>query len=118
MAKITGIMDIKVNGELLRTKEQSSELETGGFNREPRKGGRRVHGYSESVQEAMLDTVLLHASDFDVEKINGFVDATLEVITDTGITYLVAEAFTAEPVKVGENGEAPLKMMGQQAVEI
>lgn len=117
MAKVTGIIDVKINGELMRTKEKSAELETGGFNREAVKGGRRVHGYTETVQEAMLDVVLVHMSDFDLEKINGFVDATLEVVTDSGLTYMVAEAFTAEPVKVGENGEAPLKMMGQPAVE-
>lgn len=117
MAKITGIIDLKINGALQRTKEKSTSLETGGFTREAVKGGRRVHGFTETVQESVLETTLVHASDFDVKELNEMVDATVEVITDTGLTYIMANAFTSEPVKIEENGEASLKMMGDAVEE-
>lgn len=117
MAKVTGIIDVKINGALQRTKEKSSSLETGGFTREAVKGGRRVHGYSETVQEAVFETTLIHVSDFDLAFYNDLTEATLECITDTGLTYMVANAFVSEPVKIDENGEATLKMMGDAAVD-
>jgi hypothetical protein len=115
MSQVTGIIKIYIDGKMLRTKP-GAKLKMGGKKREAQ-SGHSVYGYTEEVVPSELDATIVHMSDTDVVEMSNWVDVTLKVETDTGQTYLVKDAFTAEPCELASGGEVPLKMIGQPAVK-
>lgn len=113
MAQVTGIVKVYVNGKLYRSKKGAT-LKTGGKKREA-VVGHKVYGFSEEIEASALDCTLVHMADTDVSEINGLTEATLRFETDTGVTYLVTNAFTTEPTEIKEGGDMPLKMSGDPA---
>lgn len=116
MAQITGIVFIKVNGQLLRSKE-GAKLNFGGKERTA-VTGFEVYGYAEKVVPATVECTLAHDSDTNVEELRDIVGATLEFETDTGKTYLVKNAFVTKPPELtGGEGELSLEFSGEPAIE-
>ena len=116
MAQVTGIVYIHANGSLLRTKEGAT-LMTGGQERTAQVG-HRVYGFAEKIVPSTVTMTLAHTADTDIEELNGLTDATLVFECDTGVSYLIANAFTTKPVELtaGE-GDLALEMQGDPALE-
>ena len=116
MAKVTGIVRIKVNGRLLRSKE-GAELQTGGKERTAQVG-HSVYGYSEKVVASQITCTLAHTADTSIAFLNNIVDATVLFECDSGVTYRVDNAFTTKPVSIkGDGGDLSLEMQGEPAEE-
>lgn len=119
MAQVTGIINITIDGAKMRTKENSATLDFGGESRSPITGNGRLHGFANKFMATKLEATLIHMGDTDVETINSYTDVTVQVETDTGITYQIAHAFVTEPCQLKEGeGELTLKMAGDKVTEI
>jgi len=115
MAQVTGIVKIYLSGALQRSKEGAT-LETGGKERAA-VTGHSVYGFTEKVVPSKVNFDLAHTSDTDVLEINDMVKETVKFETDTGLTYLITNAFTTKPCTVKGGGDCPVEMMGDPAVE-
>lgn len=114
MSQITGIVRLKIDGELQRSKD-GAKLGLGGKERTPITG-HSLYGYSEKVVPATVEFVLAHTAGLDLRGISDKVESTLEFETDTGDTYLVRNAFCTNPAELeGGEGNTPLKFAGDPA---
>ncbi len=112
--KLTGIVMVKIDGVLMRS-EPGAELSMGGFRRPPHTG-HKVYGHHEEVVHAEVKFTTFHAGGDDLRGLGDKVDATLEFETDTGDTYVVREAWCAEPpVLTGGEGKVAWVFYGQPA---
>jgi len=114
MAQVTGIVKVYVNGTMQRSKE-GAKLMLGGKERTAQTG-HSVYGYSEKVVPATVEFTLAHTADTDLPALNKLVDATVKFETDTGISYLVNNAFTTKPPELtGGEGDVAMEMQGDPA---
>jgi hypothetical protein len=115
MAQVTGTVYIRVNGKMLRSEEGAS-LNPGGFSREAKMANATLTGYQAKPMPAEMECKIHHTSDTDIIEMSNYTDATLKFETDTGKSYLVTNAFTADPAEL-EDGLVSLKMIGDAAIE-
>ena len=116
MSQVTGIVKVFVNGQLQRSKE-GAELDLGGKERTAQVG-HSVYGYSEKVVPGQVTFALSHMADTDIVALNETVDATVRFECDTGVTYMVGNAFVTKAIKLkGGDGEVSVEMQGDPAVE-
>lgn len=116
MAQVTGIVKVFVNGTLQRSKPGAT-LDMGGVEREAVKG-HSVYGYKETVMESTCTFTIAHLADVSLEDLAATVDATLRFECDSGVTYLVTNAFVSKTLKISESdGQVEVEMMGDPATE-
>lgn len=116
MPQVTGIVKVYLNGTLQRSKE-GAKLMTGGFERTAAVG-HSVYGYSEKKVPAQVEFTIAHMADTDILALNDLVDATVKFETDTGLSFLVNNAFTTKPTELtGGEGEVAVEMQGEPAEE-
>ncbi len=116
MAKVTGIVEIYVNGELQREVEGAT-LNLGGYEREM-VVGHRVYGQKEKVMPAVCTFTIAHMADTDLITLRDIVDATLRFACNTGVTYLVTGACVTQTLNLkASDGEVDVEMQGQPAVQ-
>lgn len=114
MAQITGIVYVKVDGALQRSKE-GAKIMLGGKERTAQVG-HKVYGYAEKVVPATVEFTLAHVGGDDLIALQNKVDSNLEFITDTGDTFLVANAFSTKPAELtGGEGDAAFEFQGDAA---
>lgn len=114
MSQVTGIVYVKVNGALLRSKE-GAKLNLGGKERSP-VVGHSVYGFTEKVVPATVECTLAHTADTDLVALGALTGATVQFETDTGVTFVVANAFTTKTLELkGGDGEVTLEMNGDPA---
>lgn len=100
MAKITGLVSIKVNGATLRSKPGAS-LKPGGEIQKAETDSSGFAGHSvDEIKPGEIKCTLLHAGDTDVVTLQRIRDATVVFETDSGQTYLVRQAGTEGEVEM------------------
>lgn len=118
MPQYTGIVRIKLNGDLLETLPGKS-LNLGGKTRTDVRPDTGIGGFHETTAPAEIECKVAHRSGTPTEALNALVGATLEFETDTGITFLVPNAYCSEPVQLSDQGEGlTVKFMGDPAKEV
>lgn len=118
MTQFTGIIRIKVNGDLFATLPGKT-LATGGVTRTDVRPDTGIGGHFETPVPSELELKVAHNAGVSVAAINALVGATLEYETDTGVTLVVDNAYTAEPCTLADGGEGlTFKMMGDEAKEL
>lgn len=114
--QVTGIVKVYLNGSLQRSKE-GAKLVMGGKERTP-VTGHSVYGYAEKVVHATIEATLAHTADVDLEELRDLVDATVKFETDTGLSYLINNAFMTKPPELtGGEGDVAIEMAGDPALE-
>lgn len=117
MAQVTGIVKVKVNGKLVRSK-QGAKLMTGGIERTPVVASGALVGYAEKFVPATIECTLAHTADTKVDELNKLVEATVIFETDTGKRFTIGAAFTTNPGELSDGeGDLTLKMAGNPAKE-
>jgi len=113
MPQATGRVTIKVDGEVLRSREGAS-LQTGGIVRTPLTTDQGKVYYTETTQPSEITATLIHTADTDVVGFRSKRDVTVSFETDTGAGWAVANAFVTE---VGEisGGEFTVSLAGPPA---
>jgi len=109
---------IKVDGDLLRS-ETGAKIDLGGAVRTP-VVGTAVHGYAETVKEAMVECEVSVAKGESMARLRDITDATVTFEADTGQSWVIRNAWLAEPPVItdGEGGKVPLKFVGPPAEEL
>jgi hypothetical protein len=116
MSQVTGIVKVYLNGTLQRSKE-GAKLTLGGYERTAQVG-HSVYGYSEKVAPSQIEFTLAHTADADLEEIAAMVDATVRFECDTGVVYMVNNAFTTKPPELtGGEGDVAIEMQGEPALK-
>lgn len=114
MAQVTGIVFIKVDGDLLRSKE-GAKLTLGGKERTAQTG-HSVYGFSEKVVPSQLEFTIAHTGGDDLEGLQNKTNSNIEFQTDTGDIYIIRRAFSTRPADLtGGEGDATFEYMGQPA---
>ena len=114
MSQVTGIVQVKVDGTLLRSKE-GAKLMLGGRTRTA-VSGYKLYGYSEKFEPASVEFTLAHVGGDDLVGISAKVSSTIEFITDTGDTYLIANAFCTKPAELSDGeGDVSFEFQGDPA---
>lgn len=114
MGQVTGIVRVKVDGELQRSKE-GAKLNFGGKER-TMQTGHSVYGPSEKIVPSVLSFTLAHMGGDDLLGLAAKLDSTLEFETDTGDTYIVSKACCTKPPELtGGEGDVTFEFSGQPA---
>lgn len=114
MPQITGIVYVKIDGMLMRSKE-GAKLMLGGKERTPQVG-YKLYGPSEKVIPSTVEFTIAHAAGDDLVGLSAKIDSTIEFDTDTGDSYLVANAFCTKPAELtGGEGDVAFAFMGDPA---
>lgn len=113
MAQATGRVTIKLNGDVLRSRNGAS-IQTGGIIREPLTTDQGAIFYREDITPAVIVATIVHLADTDIQALRSFRDFTLAFETDTGDGWSISNAFVTE---VGElsAGEFQLTINGNIA---
>jgi len=98
MAKVTGIVQVKINGTRLRV-EGKPTIDVGGEEREAVIGDA-VHGFRSTITPSIVTANVAHMSDTVIDDIRGFEDVTVEWISDTGPTYAQTPATLTNSVVI------------------
>jgi len=118
MPQITGKATIRVDGQVLRTLDDAT-INPGGQNRTAKKGGGKIHGYSEEDVEPSMECKIAHTKDLSLKWLSGLTNATIDFETDTGMQFLLRQAWTSEPAVLNaKEGEVDLKMGAMECDEI
>lgn len=114
MPKVTGIVKVYVDGDLLRTLP-GEKFNPGGVERTPQKG-HSYYGESEQLMEASVEVEISHLADTDLVELNNISEANLVYESDNGDAYQISPATVAAPSELtaGE-GKASLKFIGPPA---
>lgn len=98
--KVTGRVFINVAGRGRLRSRPGAELNTGGVNREEVVGDDSVHGFREEIVAPTIECEISHTGNDDLLDLNNIVDDSVAFETDTGQTYIMQEAWLAEPANL------------------
>lgn len=114
--KVWGQTKIRVDGLELDTEGKSS-LELGGIKRDEVEADNRAGFFSESTKSSKIECNVLVTAGVSLAFLASINDATATMEADTGQTYVINHAYSAEVISVSE-GKAKLVLMGPPAEEM
>ena len=115
--QVTGIVRIKVDGQLLESKEGAK---LSGFNveREEQLSAFGVAGYSEKPVAPKIECTLIHKGSTSLTALAAITDATVNFECDTGKVYVLQQAWVANSMELSANGgEVPVTFTGLRVEE-
>lgn len=110
-----GRATITYNGKRLRTKEGAT-LNLGGTTRTPEPLDDGSVGYYEGTAAPELTCTVPLTSDLSVQELRDLADANVVFESDTGLGWVIREAFTVDAISVGR--DVQLKFSGQPAEQL
>lgn len=115
--KLFGRARIRANGEVLRT-ERNATLNIGGITRTPRPSDIEAGGYTEELTPSRLECEVQISQGLSLAALHGITDGTVTFEADTGQTWLINHAYSAEPPSTSGEGKARLVFQGPPAEEM
>lgn len=118
MAQTLGIIDAVFGGQKIPL-EKGAKFNPGGVKQNPVVVGRQVHYCQEVVPSQLTGTTVLQNGQRLADLIPSGAQE-LQVICDTGQTFIVPDAFRTEVPDItgGEGGKIELKLQGSPSTEI
>ncbi|MCM2318060.1 MAG: phage tail tube protein [Pseudomonas sp.] len=110
-----GRATITFNGQRLASREGAT-LNLGGTSRTPETLDDGTVGYYESTVAPELTCNVPLRADLPVEALRKLSDANVVFESDTGLSWVIREAFTVDAISVGR--EVQLKFSGQPAEQL
>lgn len=116
-SKFTGVCIIRIDGVSQRS-QPGATLDFGGMARRTVIADGQLLGYKETPVESKINATFEHNSTTNVDTINNLTDGTLTFECDSGVSYIVRNAFSSEPPKLtgGESSGLACVFSGQAAV--
>ena len=120
MPKVTGRIEVIVNGDKLLNKEGAVANGIGvsgqpTFEREPVMGDTGLQGFTETPQEASVEINLTDRDEVSLSELAALTDATVIYRTaGGGKQYTLKNAFCVQNFSItGGQGETPVKFIGE-----
>lgn len=114
--KVTGICYIRIDGNLLRSKEGAKLNNIGGKTREA-VTGHSVYGYTEKVEAPSIEATLADTKDLSLKDLHDTVDATITFETDTGKIYILSHAWCENAIELAAGGDVAVTFTGMNIEE-
>ncbi|PIW54588.1 MAG: hypothetical protein COW16_10385 [Sphingomonadales bacterium CG12_big_fil_rev_8_21_14_0_65_65_10] len=115
--RVVGQVTLTVDGTQYPTSGEGT-MEIGGPSRENVPGDYEAGSFRESTVPAKAEFQLLHKSGVDLAEIRAIDNATVTLRTDTGDTWIMRNAYSAEPPSFGQDGKARVTFEGPPAERI
>ncbi|MCB2190351.1 MAG: phage tail tube protein [Deltaproteobacteria bacterium] len=114
--QVAGKLYVRVGGELLPiTSEGTHSVKgLGGINRKTVMGLDKGLGYQEEAVEASVETTIALKQGYDPIALSDIVDATVQVETDAGHTFILANAWCKTPGDLGKDGQMTVVFAGPE----
>ncbi|BCB26477.1 hypothetical protein SKTS_13630 [Sulfurimicrobium lacus] len=116
MTQVFGRAFITVAGKRYNTKAGAS-LKFGGIDRKPVIGDGGVAGFQETIEAPEVDCTIIATGEVSLAEIQKLTDFTLSFDTDTGRSYVIANAFNG-PVPELSNDGIKAKFYGIEGKEV
>lgn len=116
MTQYLGRVTVRVNGEGLESKP-GANIDLGGITRESIVSDQGM-GFKETPKPSRVECEMSVKRGTSVEALRTLTDATLVFDTDTGQSYIVRNAYTAETPKLTGDAGWSLVFMGDPAEEV
>ena len=113
MPQATGRVTIKINGDVLRSRNGAS-LQTGGIVRTAITTDQGKVYFTEDTQASEVSATLVHTQADDVVGLRSLRDVTVSFETDTGAGWAIANAFVTEVSEIA-TGEYTVTLAGPPA---
>ena len=115
--RFTGTVTVRLNGKSQRS-APGATIDFGGLSRKTVIGDGQLLGWKGTPMESKVTATFEHCSETDVDLINGLDDGTLSFECDSGVSYLVRNAFSMNPPKLtgGDSSGLSCEFGGQAAV--
>ena len=114
MSQLTGIVFVKIDGELQRSKE-GAKLTLGGKAR-TLQVGHSVYGHTEKIEPSKVEFVITHKGGDDLIGLQNKIDALIEFETDTGDIYICRDMVSIKSAELtGGEGEVAFEYQGKPA---
>ncbi|RJX35666.1 MAG: hypothetical protein C4525_03155 [Desulfarculus sp.] len=112
--KITGKLYVRVGGELLPiTSEGTHSVKgLGGLERETEMGLDQAVGYREKAVEASVETTIALKAGYSLASLIKIEDATVQVESDAGQVYVLANAWCKSVGDLGSDGRVTVAFAG------
>ena len=114
--KTWGQSRISINGMLLDTAPKPT-FRPGGVTREEVEADNRAGLFSEKAVGSKLECEVLATANISMKWLQSLSDETVIIEKDTGVTYVMSHAWTADAVEAND-GKIKLIMMGPEAEEM
>jgi hypothetical protein len=114
MAQVTSKVLIFLNGVLRESKTGTTSFTTGGIKRTPVISDNKVVGYTESIESPLIETTFIHTADVSLQDFNDF-KGTVTLQTDSGVTWVVQDAWSTGNAKLAKDGEITVTINGVRA---
>lgn len=115
--QVVGQVKVTVDGTTYATSKEAT-LEIGGPSREAVNGDHEAGAFTESTNPAKLTASLLYKKGVSLAALRSLDNATVVLTTDTGIQWIVRNAYTADVISFGQDGKASVVMQGPPAEEV
>ena len=116
--QVFGQVRITVDGDTFET-DGKSTIELGGIKRDPVTGDYQAGAFRESTEPSKVECNILLKPGTAIDKLRNLTDATVSIRADTGHQYVIAGAYTAEPVSIStDEGKAKVVLQGPPAEEM
>lgn len=117
--QVTGVVRIKIDGELVESKEGAKFSGINMVEREEQMSSDGVAGFSEKPVVPMIECTLIHKASLNLTAIGAITNSTIFFECDTGKVYALYEAWCATALDLtGGGGEVPVTFKGRRAEEI
>ncbi len=113
MSKVTGRVQIEVDGETLES-EAGATMNVGGIQREPMMSDAGNYHFSESYVPSSVECVLMHMTGEDATRFSAMASITLNFKCDSGQVYTIPGACNTDPPSLS-GGKLSLKFGGPPA---
>ena len=102
--QFTGFATLKIDGDVLDTNSGAS-LDLGGVVRTAVMGSNRVLGWAQTPKQARLECEVFAQKGTNLQRFADIEEATITFTADTGNTWILPNAWLAEPPKFTQAGE-------------
>jgi hypothetical protein len=115
--RVVGQAKVKVDGSQIPTSGEAT-LEIGGAVREAVPGDYEAGAFRETTTPSKLDVTLLYKQGVSLADLRAIDNATVTLATDTGVTWIIRNAYVAEVISFGQDGKASVVFQGPPAEEV
>lgn len=115
--RVVGQARVTIDGITYPTSGDTT-LELGGAKRDPQKGDYDASAFIETTEPSKVDVSINYKQGVSLSALRAMDNGTVVIAFDTGATWIIRNAYTAEPPSTGQDGKAKVVIQGPPAEEM